>query len=580
VVFSALLTGLGAVLALIGPWPLKLLVDNVIQQQTGPWMMQWLTDVARGNRIILMIVIVGGGLLLTLLSSFLGVFNNYVHTRLEQLIVLDFRSRLFQQAQRLSLAFHDQYHSSKLIFAINSQGGAAAAVVLMIPPLAESLLTLVGMLVITYRIDPVFALVALAVVPFLYSSLVYYMTHIERRLREVRGMERGSLSILMEAVSMLRVTLAFGREEHEYRRFRDQSQRAMNARLKVSVGQRLFSVAVSAITATGTALVLGFGTYRVLQGKLSIGQLLVVITYIASVYKPLEAISHTVGSMQQQLVNVQMAFDLLDTEPEFRDPPDAVAIKRAAGHIVFEDVSFAYAGRTETLKNISFEVKPGQVVAIVGPTGAGKSTLVSLLPRFYGASAGRILIDGQDIRKIALKSLRNQFGIVLQEPLLFSGTVAENIRYGRLEATEDEIIESAKAANAHNFIMRLPDGYETVLGEKGKALAGGERQRISVARAFLKNAPILMLDEPTSSIDSKTEDMVLDALDQLMVGRTTFLIAHRLATVRNADFVLVVNYGQIVEQGTQEELLRADGLYRELYDIQMARGRKPRAQHV
>jgi ABC-type multidrug transport system fused ATPase/permease subunit len=247
---------------------------------------------------------------------------------------------------------------------------------------------------------------------------------------------------------------------------------------------------------------------------------------------------------------------------------------------VFEDVSFAYAVRTETLKNISFEAKPGQVVAIVGPTGAGKSTLVSLLPRFYGASAGRILIDGQDIRKITLKSLRNQFGIVLQEPLLFSGTVAENIRYGRLEATEDEIIESAKAANAHNFIKQLPNKYETVLGEKGKALSGGERQRISVARAFLKNAPILILDEPTSSIDSKTEAVVLDALDHLMVGRTTFLIAHRLATVRNADFILVMDHGHIVEQGTPEKLLLVDGLYRQLYDIQMARGGEPQAQRV
>jgi ATP-binding cassette subfamily B protein len=579
-VFSALITGLGSLIALLGPWPLKLLVDNVIQQQAGPPIMRWLTSAAHGNRVALTIVIVLAGLLLTLLSSILGVFNNYVHTKLEQLMVLEFRSELFQQAQRLSLAFHDQYNSSKLIFAINNQGGAAAAVVLMVPPLAESLLTLVGMVIVTFRIDPNFALVSLAVVPFLYWSLTYYMTNIQERLREVRGLEAGSLRIVMEAISMLRVTLAFGREEFEYRRFRDQGQLAMDARLKVTVGQTMFSVAVNTITAAGTALVLGFGTYHVLQGRLTVGELLVVMTYIASVYKPLEAISHTIGNMQQNLVNAQLAFDLLDTRPEIQDDPNAVTINRSAGHISFEDVSFAYAGRKDTLKNITFEAQPGQVVAVVGPTGAGKSTLVSLLPRFYEPTSGWVRIDGHDVRTITLKSLRNQFGIVLQEPLLFSGTVADNIRYGRPEAPEQEIIDAAKAANAHDFIMRLPKQYETVLGEKGKALSGGERQRISVARAFLKNAPILILDEPTSSIDSKTEAVVLDALDHLMVGRTTFLIAHRLATVRNASFILVLDHGQIVEQGTPEELLRAAGLYRQLYDIQMARGRRQQTQPV
>jgi ABC-type multidrug transport system fused ATPase/permease subunit len=271
-----------------------------------------------------------------------------------------------------------------------------------------------------------------------------------------------------------------------------------------------------------------------------------------------------------------MAFNVLKIDPEIKEDPNAVAIQHARGHVKFEGVNFSYQGRIDTLKDISFEAQPGQSIALVGPTGAGKTTLISLMPRFYDASQGCILLDGTDIRNLTLKSLREQISIVLQEPLLFSGSIVENIRYGRLEAEMDEIIEAAKGANAHDFIMALPDQYETIVGERGAQLSGGERQRIAVARAFLKNAPILILDEPTSSIDSKTEAIILDALDRLMIGRTTFMVAHRLSTIRHADFILVLNHGQMVEQGTHEELLQRDGLYKQLYDMQTKRaGRKP-----
>jgi ABC-type multidrug transport system fused ATPase/permease subunit len=264
----------------------------------------------------------------------------------------------------------------------------------------------------------------------------------------------------------------------------------------------------------------------------------------------------------------------MDTEPEIRDVPHAMSLERARGEIMFENVQFSYAGRPETLRDISFETKASQVVAVAGPTGAGKTTLVSLLPRFYDVTGGRILIDGADVRKIALRSLRDQISIVLQDPLLFSGTIAENIRYGRLNATMPEIVAAAEAANAHVFITALPQKYDTIVGERGARLSGGERQRIAVARAFLKDAPILILDEPTSSIDSKTESVILDALDRLMVGRTTLMIAHRLSTIRNADMILVMNHGEIVQRGTHDELVATEGLYQELFQMQTAERRR------
>ena len=329
-------------------------------------------------------------------------------------------------------------------------------------------------------------------------------------------------------------------------------------------------------------MVLGFGAYHVLQGSLTIGELLIVMAYIGSVYAPLEAISSTVTSLQEQLIRVDMAFALLDRVPDIVDRPGAVAIGRSKGRVTFEHVDFSYETRTDTLKDVSFDAPVGGVVGIVGPTGAGKTTLISLIPRFYEGVSGRILLDGMDIRDIKLKSLRDQMSLVLQEPLLFSGSIIDNIRYGRLDATDDEVIEAAQSANAHDFIERLPKQYQTDIGERGAQLSGGERQRISVARAFLKEAPVLILDEPTSAIDSKTEAVILDALDRLMVGRTTFMVAHRLSTLRHADLILVMDRGRLVEQGTHDELLALGGLYRQLHDMQtgVTRRRLQAALHL
>ena len=552
---------------LLVPWPMKVLVDSVLGDAPLPAPLRAILP-GESGKTTLLVVTVGAGFVIALISGMLNVLATYLKTKLEIAMTLDFRSDLFQQAQRLSMAYHDQRRSGMVIYIINSLAGAAGSVMMSGLPFAQNALTLIGMMWVSYRLNPTLALLSLSIVPLLYYSVGYYNTHIRQRLLHVKGMEGETLSIIHEAVSMLRVIVAFGREDYEHARFREQGQRALDARVDITVRQTVFSLAVNVTTAIGTAMVLGYGAYLVLQQHLTVGQLLVIVAYIGSVYKPLEAISGTIGALQDQLVNLQIAFELLEKEPDIKDGPGAVTIGRARGRVQFEHVSFRYEGRDATLTDICLEAVPGDAVAIVGATGAGKSTLVSLLPRFYEPAEGRILLDGRDIRSLTLASLRRQISIVLQEPLLFSLSIADNIRYGRLDATMDEIVAAARAANAHDFVRALPEGYDTLLGERGAQLSGGERQRISVARAFVKNSPILILDEPTSSIDSKTEAVILDALERLMAGRTTFVVAHRLSTLRSVSKIIVLDQGRIVEQGTHAELLRRDGVYRQLYDIQ------------
>jgi ATP-binding cassette, subfamily B, bacterial len=572
-VAAAVATLLLVAVGLLAPWPMKILVDSVLGNEPLPAVLAPAAT-AVPDKFTLLVVTVAAGFLIACLAGLLNVATTYLKTKLEIAMTLDFRSDLFQQAQRLSMAYHDQRRSGMVIYIINSLAGAAPSVVMSGLPFAQNVLTLVGMVWVSYRLNPTLALLSLSIVPFLYYSVGYYSRHIRDRLVTAKGMEGETLAIIHEAMTMLRVIVAFGREDHEHARFREQGRRALDARVDVTVRQTVFSMAVNATTAIGTAMVLGYGAYLVLQQRLTIGQLLIVVAYIGSVYKPLEAISGTIGALQDQFVNLQMAFDLLEKEPDIRDRPGATMLHQPQGHVRFDHVSFRYEGRDVTLLDISFEAFPGEAVAIVGPTGAGKSTLVSLVPRFYDPYEGRILLDGRDVASLTLKSLRRHVSIVLQEPLLFSSTIAENIRYGRLDATTAEIVAAAKAANVHDFVTALPQGYDTPLGERGAQLSGGERQRIAVARAFLKDAPILILDEPTSSIDSRTEAVILDALDRLMAGRTTFLVAHRLSTLRSVSKILVLNHGRLVEQGTHDELLALGGLYRQLHDVQRGQARR------
>lgn len=568
------LTVLTAILGLAEPWPLAIILNEVLsEQETSGWVAAifgedptvWVVLVSMVT-LRFLIIAVGNGF---------TVLSNYQGSKMEQNMVLDLRSDLFEHVQRLSLTFHDQRATGALMSQINLQAAAVGNIVMVIPPIFEAALTLVGMLIIATLIDWELALISLLVIPVLLWSFNLYGKRIVPQLQHVQQLEWRSLSIVHESMAMLRVIVSFGREKHEHDRFREQGRIAVDERVKLTVGQSLYTLGVQTTTAAGTSLVLGIGAWHVIEGKISLGELIVLMTYIASVYQPLEQISTTIGTIHEELVQFNASLDLLDTDPEVVEKPDAVDLGLSSGLVTAEMVGFAYKGRKHTIQDVSFSARPGERIAIVGHTGAGKSTLMSLLIRFYDPHEGRISIDGVDIRDLKLASLREQISVVLQDPLLFSGTIADNIRYGKLDATEDEIVAAASAANAHDFITGLPLGYDTELGERGAQISGGERQRISVARAFLKDSPILILDEPTSSIDSRTESVILDALDELMEGRTSFIVAHRLSTVRHADQILVLSGGRIVERGTHEDLLQHGQIYRQLHEAQ-TRERKRR----
>jgi ATP-binding cassette subfamily B protein/subfamily B ATP-binding cassette protein MsbA len=391
------------------------------------------------------------------------------------------------------------------------------------------------------------------------------MNELSYKQHEVEG---EIYNVVEQTLSSIPVVQAFGREEQGDRRLREVTNKTLKATIDATKVQFRFKVFMGLTTAVGTAAILWIGGIHVLEGQLTVGSILVFISYVGSLYGPLESLMYTSMTINEAAGSGRRVMEILDTEQEVESYPGAPDLSSVQGHIRFENVSFGYETDRLILEDISFETLPGQTVAIVGATGAGKSTLVSLVPRFFDPSKGRITIDGRDIRDVELKSLRSQVGIVLQEPFLFPLTIAENIAYGRPEATRKQIEEAAQAANAHQFIERLSKGYDTIIGERGATLSGGERQRLSIARALLKDAPILILDEPTSALDAQTENLLLEALERLMKGRTTFIIAHRLSTIRKADQIIVLENGRIVEQGTHTELLNNKGLYSSLYQIQ------------
>jgi ATP-binding cassette, subfamily B, bacterial len=563
---SAIFAVLAVLLSLIAPWPLAILIDAVFSDKGVPGLLE--PFIGGWGQMALLAFAVASGLAITALDNGLNVANEYVTTKLDQRMVLDLRSDMFRHATRLSQEFHDRTLTGQLMFRINNQASAVGAITVAIIPLIQALATLVGMFFITYTLNPQLALLALTVVPFIYYSIGVYATRIEPRLQDVRRLEGQSLAIVHEAMSMLRVVVAFGKEDHEHHAFRSQGKEAVTARIGVTVRQTLFSLAVNTITAAGTALVLGYGALQVIHNHLTVGELIVILAYVAAVYQPLQQISATFSALQNEFISLRQSLALLERKPAVENASDAMPVT-TAGVIAFEDVGFDYEGRVGTLQDVSFEVEQGQRIAIVGPTGAGKTTLVSLIPRFFDPKRGAICLDGRDLRSLTMESLRAQISVVHQEPLLFSGSVTDNIRYSRMDASMDEVVRAAEAANAHDFVTSWPKQYETRLGERGSQLSGGERQRIAIARAFLKEAPILILDEPTSAIDSRTEKVILDALDRLMVGRTSFVIAHRLSTVRGADRILVMDDGRLVEQGTHDELHAAAGLYRQLFEAQV-----------
>lgn len=565
---SALLMALGVAASLGAPWPLALLVDSALGDRPAPSWLQAL-GLDTTSRLVWAAVIASVGLVIV--SGGLNVLDNYVNTRIAQRMTLAYRSELFEHSLRLPMSYHDRWRRGALMFTINHNSACMGDITVALLPLVQNALTVVGMVFVAFRIEPVLALLSLTVVPFVYYSTGWYGGYVEPRLRSVRDMESESLSIVHEAMAMVRVILTFGRNQHEHTRFLSQGTTAVQARIALTVQQTVFSLVLNLITAVGTALVLWFGAHQVIAGRLSIGQLLVVLAYVVAIYQPLTAISSTIAGLQQQLISLEAALEMSDAKVEVFDRPGARDVARARGEVRFEGVGFDYPDRVGTLRDINFVAEPGAVVAVVGPTGAGKSTLVSLLPRLVDPSMGRVLLDGVDLRDLRLAALRSQCSIVMQEPLLFSGSIMSNIRYGDLDATDAAVQAAARDANAHDFITRLPSGYNTILGERGQTLSGGERQRIAIARAFLRDAPLLVLDEPTSSVDSRTEAVILEALERLMAGRTTFMIAHRLSTVRGATQILVIDDGRLVEQGTHSGLLATGGLYAEMVAAQDTR---------
>jgi ATP-binding cassette subfamily B protein len=470
-----------------------------------------------------------------------------LHTCTGEKLVLSFRAKLFRHSQRLSLSYHDSAGATDSTYRIQYDAPAIQWIIIdAFIPLVSSALTLVAMIVVMARIDGSLALVALTVAPVLFGVSQVYSRRLKRSWREAKDLESSTLSVVQEVLSSMRVVKAFSQEEREEERYVEQASKSLREKIRLNVMGGSFGLIVGLTIAAGTAIVLYLGARHVQSRQISLGELILVMSYLAMLYAPLQAVSKSAASLQGSLVSAARAFELLDAAPEVVEKPDARPLGRARGEVAFANVSFAYNDGRTALSGVSFEAPAGARVGIAGATGAGKSTLMSLLLRLYDPAEGRILLDGVELRDYRLRDLRNQFAIVLQEPVLFSCTIGENIAYARPEATEAEITAAARAANAHDFISRLPAGYQTEVGERGVQLSGGERQRISLARAFLKDAPILILDEPTSSVDVKTESVILEAMNRLMQGRTTFMIAHRLSTLDICDLRLQLEQGRLV----------------------------------
>ncbi|MGI8588337.1 MAG: ABC transporter ATP-binding protein [Chloroflexia bacterium] len=581
-------------LGLLDPWPMKILVDNGLGHQQLPgWLKQFFPFLAAGDGGTIIVFAVAIGVALWLAGNLMSLVGEYLKNRVNESIILSFKANLFSHMQHLSFSYHDKTSVGDSMYRLNNDTGFISTLIWgNFRHLLTSGLTLVGIVWIVVGLDWQLALLALAVAPILYLGVWFYGKRFKQKSKQVKKMESASQTIMQEVLSCLKVVKAFGGEAREQRRFETQSWAALRARLRLTLEQNLFSSGLQFVTKLDRSLVLLVGGLHVLAGKLTIGELLVVMSYAGQIHGPLEDIGETLTDMQLSLASAERTLEVLNVEPEVVDKPGAERIERAEGAVAFEDVSFAYDTGHEVLHHISFEVWPGEVAAIVGPTGAGKTTIAGLIARFYDPAVGGITLDGRDLRDLTVDTLRDNIALVIQEPILFTGSIRDNIAYGArpqrapdgtqgdYSVADADIEEAARMANAHDFILALPNGYDSQVGERGVRLSGGERQRIAIARAFIKDAPVLILDEPTSSVDSRTELMILDALDRLMLGRTTFIIAHRLSTIRRADQIVVIDKGSLIERGTHAQLLAEKGLYAELYRIQSSglrrRGRNGR----
>ena len=554
---------------LLEPWPLKIVFDYVFGSKKMPeWLAGFVSWIGTDKSSILNFAVLAV-IVIAVFGALSSYFEKYLTTSVGQWVMHDLRRVLYSHIQKLSLSYHDQKRTGDLISTVTSDIDAVQSLISnVLLGILVNILTLVGMVLVMFYLNWAFTLIALMVAPGLFL-VVYYFTHrIKTASRAMRRKEGAVVSVLEEMLSSIRVVKAFAREDYEQKRFEQESRESVKAALQARNVKAKLPPLVEIIVACGTCLVLWYGARLVLSGGLTPGELLVFLLYLGKMYKPMRELSKMTDTISKASIGWERIREVLENEMQVRDLPGARPAPRFKGKIEFDHVAFSYDETQPILKDLSLKIEPGQLAALVGPTGAGKTTIVSLLPRFYESTSGEIRIDGQDIRKFKQKSLRERISFVLQETLLFRAPVWQNIAYGKPEATREEIIRAAKLANADEFIDKMPDGYDTMIGERGVTLSGGQRQRITIARAVIRDAPILVLDEPSAGLDAESEKLVFDALGHLMEGRTSIVIAHRLATVLRADVIFVIDGGQVVEQGTHQELLENGGLYARLYELQ------------
>lgn len=539
-----------------------------------PWIIKDMIDKVLAEKDMEMLNLIAVGIIVTFIIR--GVFyygQSYLVSFVGQRVIIDVRDVLFRKIQRLPLSYFDTHQTGEIMSYISNDVAALqSALVDRLIELFTELSIFFGSLVMMVMLDWQLSILTLITVPLVGQAMKIFGRKLKKSGTVVQERLSDITSMMQESISAVRVVKSFGREEYENERFHNQNELNFKAEMKNVQQMSLLTPTVEFLAAVAVTVIVWFGGYEVVNGRITAGALVAFLTYAVNLANPVKRISRVYGNIQKAMAGADRVFSVLDLPESIKDKEGARDLPKVEGNVSIEDVSFEYKEGIPALSHLSLTARPGEMIAFVGPSGAGKSTIANLIPRFYDVTSGTIKIDGYDIRDVTLASLRGQIGMVPQETMLFSQTVRENIRYGRLDATDEEIVEAAKDANAHEFIMQLPDGYDTKIGERGLNLSGGQRQRIAIARAILKDPQILILDEATSALDTESEKIVQAALDRLMVGRTSFVIAHRLSTIFGADQIYVIEHGSIVEHGTHEELLAAGGLYSNLYNIQFNKG--------
>lgn len=552
-IFAMFCTIMAAAGNLYIPWIIKDMIDEVLADKNGT-MLNWIAA------SIIAIFVVRG---------LFWYGQNYLMSYVGQSVIIDIRAAVFKKLQRLSVSFYDKNKTGTIMSYVTNDVNAlqSAMVENTIEMITEGFI-LIGSVVAMIYLDWRLTLFTVCTFPVVLWFIEFFGKKIRKTGGRIQECTADITSVLQESVASARVIKSFVREDYEVDRFDVENRANFRANMKNAQLMATLTPVVELVAAIGVTMIIWYGGNNVINGTITAGSLVAFLTYAVNISNPIKRLTRVIGNIQKALAAAQRVFMIIDMPEEIAESRDAKQLPEVSGKVEFQNVSFAYDDKGNVITDLSFSVKPGEVIAIVGPSGAGKSTIANLLPRFYDVNKGDIKIDGHSVREVTLDSLREQVGIVPQETMLFNGSVYNNILYGRLDATKEEIEAAAKAANAHDFIMQLTDGYETKLGDRGVNLSGGQRQRIAIARAILKNPRILILDEATSALDTESERVVQEALDRLMVGRTSFVIAHRLSTVKNADKILVLEKGNLVESGTHDELLALDGLYAHLYKIQ------------